>query len=58
MCDVCALDRIEAALLESVSRLVLSVDVFLGFVDVERQVSLDVLVVSDLACPVSDENES
>lgn len=58
MCDVCALDRIEAALLESVSRLVLRVDVFLGFVDVERQVSLDVLVVSDLACPVSDENES
>jgi len=52
------LDRIEAALLESVSRLVLRVDVFLGFVDVERQVSLDVLVVSDLACPVSDENES
>ena len=58
MCDVCALDRIEAALLESVSWLVLRVDVFLGFVDVERQVSLDVLVVSDLACPVSDENES
>ena len=51
MCDVCALDRIEAALLESVSWLVLRVDVFLGFVDVERQVSLDVLVVSDLACP-------
>ncbi len=58
MCDVCALDRIEAALLESVSRLVLRVDVFLGFVDVERQVSLDVLVVSDLAYTVSDENES
>ena len=58
MCDVCALDRIEAALLESVSWLVLRVDVFLGFVDVERQVSLDVLVVSDLACPVSDENKS
>ena len=58
MCDVCALDRIEAALLESVSWLVLRVDVFLGFVDVERQVSLDVLVVSDLACRVSDENES
>lgn len=58
MCDVCALDRIEAALLESVSRLVLSVDVSLGFVDVERLVSLDEFVVSDLACPVSDENES
>lgn len=58
MCDVCALDRIEAALLESVSRLVLSVDVSLGFVDVERLMSLDEFVVSDLACPVSDENES
>ena len=57
MCDVCALDRIEAALLESVSWLVLRVDVFLGFVDVERLVSLDEFVVSDLACPVSDENE-
>ena len=55
---MCIRDSIEAALLESVSRLVLRVDVFLGFVDVERQVSLDVLVVSDLACPVSDENES
>lgn len=58
MCDVCALDRIEAALLESVARLFLGVDVFLSFVDVERPVSLDVFVVSGLECPVSDENES
>ena len=58
MCDVCALDRIEAALLESVSRPVLSVDMLLGFVDVKRLVSLDVFVISELECRVCDENES
>ena len=58
MCDVCALDRIEAALLESVSRPVLSVDMLLGFADVKRLVSLDVFVVSELECRVCDENES
>ena len=53
-----SLDRIEAALLESVSRPVLSVDIFLGFVDIKRLVSLDVFVVSVLECRVCDENES
>ena len=52
------LDRIEAGLLESVSRPVVSVDMFLGFVDVKRLVSLDVVVVSELKCRVCDENES
>ena len=45
-------------MLESVSWLVFGVDVFLGLVEVDRPVSIDMIVSCDLKCPVDDSKES
>lgn len=45
-------------MLESVSRLVLGVDVLLGLVDVDRLVSIDMIVVSGRDSPRDDDKKS